>query len=718
MSRSASLSPEDLPPQADEPDDLDSQITSKRQQINVLQYELAQLEERQRAMERHLNLQTQTAPSTLVYKRSTEIRWLWVACTIGSLALASGGQAILLRTRVGMPGEAFRQILAGLLLISGALLFGALIPQLEGFPRVIEFSPERPAASASTGSNRFRLGWTIAAVGLSLIAVGSFAVNGESPIVVLIWIASMLALVISQLEKFRFKRPQDSLREHPYLILLALILVIALAMRVYHLTTLPYNFDGDFADVGLQARALITGEQPHIFAFGWAEIPMLGYLPSALTMKFLGDGLTGLNASGVVEGLLVIVGVYLLGRDLFHARVGLIAAALLTVSYAHLAASRQACYIDPVVFLVYAVYFLLLGLRKQKLWAIVVSSILTAFCLEMYYSGRIILAVIGFIFLFMLIFHRAWLKTRGSALALWGLGILIAFGPMLVVFARAPEALSIHTRSVFILDPEVVKHMQGVYQVDTLSAMLLQQLRHTALLFHYYNDTGTQFGFRRPFLDPFTAVLFTLGIGHALFHWRKFGYALVLTWTALGVLLGCFLTVNPPFWARLMILLPPTALLAALALNLIYEQIQNLFLQMGFHNKWMVPVLLAILIGATGILNWNTYTDLKGSFANARTRIGRYLAEQPVSTQAYLVSSDFTSQDREFRFLAPQRLIANLTPDQIDSGDSFDTANFIILTPEQAPLLSRLEQRFPAGTAETQIGNSPDEVAFYVFRMH
>src|SRR5207247_8529424 len=127
-----------------------------------------------------------------------------------------------------------------------------------------------------------------------------------------------------------------------------------------------------------------------------------------------------------------------------------------------------------------------------------------------------------------------------------------------------------HTRSVFILDPDIIKHMEGVYQVDTISAMLLEQARHTALIFHYYHDKGTQFGFTRPFLDPFTAILFTLGLGYALFHWRRLGNSLMLAWTALGLLLGCFLTVNPPFWARLMFLLPPTALLAALALELIY----------------------------------------------------------------------------------------------------------------------------------------------------
>ena len=88
---------------------------------------------------------------------------------------------------------------------------------------------------------------------------------------------------------------------------------MALASRLYHLGTLPYNLDGDYADFGIQARAIALGEEKRLFAYGWAIIPMMGYMPAALTMKIAGTGLTGLYLSGVIEGLLAIVAVYLLG---------------------------------------------------------------------------------------------------------------------------------------------------------------------------------------------------------------------------------------------------------------------------------------------------------------------------------------------------------------------------------------------------------------------
>jgi len=261
--------------------------------------------------------------------------------------------------------------------------------------------------------------------------------------------------------------------------------------------------------------------------------------------------------------------------------------------------------------------------------------------------------------------------------------------------------------------------MQSVYHVNTLPAMLLQQARHAVLIFHYYPDTGTQFGIRRPFLDPFTATLFTLGVGYALLHWRRFGNSLTSAWTIFGVLIGCFLTANPPFWARLMILLPATALLAALALDLIYDQLRSALQSLGSRGTWIAPALIVFFISVVGILNWNTYVSLKGTYATPRTRIGRYLASQPSSIEAYLISSDFTYQDREFEFLAPERLTANVTSQQFDGNTTFlDQSKLIILTPEQNNLVNRLKQLFPNGSLETHIGNVPDEVAFYVFRIH
>ncbi len=326
--------------------------------------------------------------------------------------------------------------------------------------------------------------------------------------------------------------------------------------------------------------------------------------------------------------------------------------------------------------------------------------------------------MVGFILLYLLVFRRSWLWARKWAVLLWVLVVLITLGPMLVVFFRDSSGFMARTQTVFILNPDVIKHMEGVYHVNTISALLLEQTRHAVFLFNYYVDSGQQFALRQPFLDPFTAVLFILGLGYVLVRWRWLSYTSVLAWTVLGVVLGCFLTIDAPSWQRLLILLPPTALLAAVALNQLYELANHTLVHIADGAMLIAPTAVTLLIIGVGMLNWTTYVNAKSTWATPRTRIARYLADQPSSTRAYMVSKDLTYKDREFRFLAPGYLFANLTPEQAEGEFAFvGTPTLLILTPEQHALLQQLQQKFPDGLAETHIGNTPTEIAFYVFRL-
>lgn len=653
-------------------------------------------------------------PTTSIRHEGRLVVIPFLLAVLGIIA-AAGGQVILLRTNPTNPRLGLMQALAGGLLAIGAILFGVGARRLLLYESRLEFGhSEMPAPLLD-----WRQTWVGVAIALAVLAIILFAAAGESPWIIGLWLGSNIVLLASQVRP-RTRAPSSGLRgEWPYLIALAGILALALIIRIYHLSTLPYNLDGDFASFGIQARTLFSGPQPHLFAYAWASIPVLGYLPAWASMKLFGDGLSGLNASGVIEGSLSIIGVYLLGRDLYRPRVGVIAAALLGGSYAHIAASRQSAYIDPVFFLVFAIYFLLLGFREGRGWPLVVSGIMTAFCFEVYYSGRLVIPIIGCLVIYMVIFHRAALARRLGWLSLWLLALLIALGPMLVVFQRGFDAFISRSREVFILNPDGMKHMMGVFRVDSVSALLWEQARRSLLLFHYYPDVGTQFGFWRPLLDPMTATLFTLGLGLALIGIRRLGSALLLSWIALGVIVGCFLTINPPFWARLMILLPPAAVLAALPLEAVYGVIDDSLRSLFRPGPLIAPVVLAFLLLWNGDRNWNTYVALKASYADGRTRIGRYMEDQSPGAKAYLVtSSDWTYRDREFEFLIPGRLVANLAPDQISANiPRVGTPTILMLTAEQTTLAQALPNLIPGGEMVKGPGNSPGEIAFYAYRL-
>jgi hypothetical protein len=606
--------------------------------------------------------------------------------------------------------------------VLGMVLFGLAATPPD--PALSVFGPRTKAhrAVAPSLARPWTLIWLAIALGGYAFALVRFSTAAETSAIVWSWLIGIAALLIAQwppsTQRTR-KAPPVLPAERVYLLALAGLLVLALALRVYRLTTLPLDLDGDFASHGLQARALATGQEPFLFKFGWANIPMIGFLPAALTMKVFGTGLVGLNASGVVEGLGMIVGVYLLGRQLIHPRAGLLAAALLTISYTHVHFSRTSEYIDPVVFMVYAVFFLVLGLQRGRGWAFVLSGLAAAFSLQMYYSGRITLFIVASVGLYLLIARRDLLAARWQGGLLWLLALLAGLGPMLIVFLRDWEGFVSRSREVFLFTPAVLEHLRYKYQVDSLGGILWEQVKRTLLVFHVYADTSTQFGLQRPIVDVVFSALLALGVGYALAHLRRFGHFLLLAWLGLILLLGLFLTNNAPFWPRLLGLLPPAALLAGLAVERVYTPVVDWARQRQL--AWVRPAAIALLIAGLAVAgwhNWNTYVASKGSWAMTRTRIGRLLAEAPHQTRAYIVADPYRYIDREFEFLAPGRLLGDLSEEQVRSGAiPLDSAGptLIVVTPNHAALVDVLRLRYPAGSATAQPDNDPGSLGFYVF---
>lgn len=650
--------------------------------------------------------------------------------------------------------------LGSALLVAGIVLFGASAPSpAPTFGRLGLLAP-----GTVTASSRLTRPWFLVWLGLSLAAYG-FALGrleggGENLAVVLAWLFSMLALLVgtsrglwrlgiprrrtgqdsggpAQAESSRFGSSGIVGRLRSPWLPLAVILIAALAMSLFRLTTLPYDLDGDFASHGLQARALATGAETGIFKLGWANIPMLGFVPSALTMKVFGTGLVGLNMAGVIEGLLILLGVFLLGRELFNPRVGVLAAALLSVSYVHVHFSRTSEYIDPIFFMVFGIYFLVLGLRRHHDWAFVLSGLLSALGAQMYYSGRIVIFVVALVFGYLLLFERARLRAQWQAIPLWAVAFLVGIGPAVVVYLRDWEGFLERSRAVFLLHPPVLEHLRDKYQVETLGAVVAEQAKRTLLMFHYYHDTSTQFGLIQPFLDSYVGAVFALGFGYALFHWRRFGLWLLLGWIALILLIGAFLTNNAPFWPRLVGLAAPAALLSAIALDALVAPLvaqtsqENAGVRAG--RPWVeliTWVALSAGVIVLGISNWQMYMDSKGDWATTRTRIGRYLAGTEPATQAYLVPDPYHYTDREFEFLAPERFVGNLTPDQVrsshfafrpqpehgsSSGPAAKEQILVVLTGNHSDLLDVLQERFPAGEVLSYPDNDPGSIAFYAF---
>src|SRR3989338_1221912 len=164
-------------------------------------------------------------------------------------------------------------------------------------------------------------------------------------------------------------------------LLLLLILIIAGFLRLYHITTVPPGLYPDEAMNGNNAlQAIQTGNYKVFYPENNGREGLFINI-QALFLKFFGVNSPSQISSGetwegkpwvlrlpsAIFGILTVLGTYFLGKELFSVRVGLFSAFLLATSFWHINFSHIGFRaIMAPFFLVWAIYFLLLALRKLK----------------------------------------------------------------------------------------------------------------------------------------------------------------------------------------------------------------------------------------------------------------------------------------------------------------------------------------------------------------
>ncbi|MFZ1505944.1 MAG: glycosyltransferase family 39 protein, partial [Anaerolineae bacterium] len=575
---------------------------------------------------------------------------------------------------------------------------------------------QRVRRQARAGSLVNRVGRSLlllAALGSAAFGLQRFAWQGEDGSVQAIWLLSILLFLASQTPWQLLRRAGGATRRiWPAratlfnLLILVVILSAAFWLRVNRLEIIPYDFHGDMASYGIQGREIIMGNQWRLFQEGWANIPMIGYLPTAAAMALFGNNLFGLNMSAVIAGMLSLLAFYLFIWRLFDSpRLALLATALVAINVPHIHFSRLAAYMDPWPFNLFALFLLVDGLRARRNFSLALAGVLLSFGLQMYYSGRVVLFIIAGFLLFALLFRRDWIKGNLIGLTLMALGLLIGLGPSLIYFARNQDALVERSRSVFLFYPAVMNHLMGKYGVTTPWAVFLEQTRLSLLMFHVSADSSTQFGYRHPMFSSAISPLIALGFGYALRRWRTPGAALALIFWVLNLFIGSILTGDAPFWPRLVGMTFAGAWFAALALDRLgHEGCALVPLRwrrlLGREGYALVPLL--VILTLVGWQDWNLYRETVKIAARPQTLIGRYLRDLPTDIAACDFADEYALQVRETAFLAWPRPLIDL-PTEAPNGliESCPGPPFVwIVYPHQPTRLSAITSRWPNGVLE------------------
>ena len=396
---------------------------------------------------------------------------------------------------------------------------------------------------------------------------------------------------------------------------LAGVMLLAAALRLWQLDVLPPGLFFDEAYNGFDARQVLEGvSRPLFFAANNGREPLFIYL-QALSIALLGPTPFALRVVSAMVGILTIPIMYFCAYTVLRTtpsspqgdrRAGwlaLVAAAGLAVSYWHVSLSRvgfRAILLIPVSAL--AIAFFWRAWTEGRTWDYVLAGIALALALYTYIAARLLpFVVAAFVLVELALSLRAYRTNRTAWWSLWkpqlaGLLILaavMAVGilPLAWTLLSTPTLVSARTDQVSILTAT----RAGLF--DSIPQALLSNVLATARVFYDQGDQNLRHNLPgRPANDLLLAVLFTAGWLTALWRLREPRSRMVLLWFTI-MLATTVLSTEAPHYLRGAGALPPTAVFYAMGAGIIADGVARaLSSRQSAAGPVVEPVIATVLL--------------------------------------------------------------------------------------------------------------------------
>jgi 4-amino-4-deoxy-L-arabinose transferase-like glycosyltransferase len=251
-------------------------------------------------------------------------------------------------------------------------------------------------------------------------------------------------------------------------IFLALIVILAILLRLVGLGKIPPSLYTDEANQGYNAYSvLLTGKDEHgaflpvsFRSFGDWKPP----LPTYLMIPFI--TLFGLNEisvrlPSVILGVAIVILTYLLVRELFgntsySPKIALTASLLLTISPWHILQSRAAMLVVVSLFFLEAgIYGFLKGMRKPHF--LYIGSICFSLSIYSYYGMRVIIPLVV---LSLFVFYSSKIKKVIKPVVASGLLAIIILLPLVFSFLKQPDVIFGRAKTVSVFYDQGTKLRQ------------------------------------------------------------------------------------------------------------------------------------------------------------------------------------------------------------------------------------------------------------------
>lgn len=438
----------------------------------------------------------------------------------------------------------------------------------------------------------------------------------------------------------------------------AIIIAVALFMRLWRFDELPFGTWYDEAENGLQAMRILNEESFWPLFVGSIHAPAHYLYLIALVFHYVDISTQSIRLVSVIMGLGTVWAAYLAGRELFGRTLGLAAAFIVAVARWNVNFSRIGMYnASTPLFELLTVGFLLRGIRRGRYLDFALAGLCLGLGLCFYAAFQLF---IGAILLFLILTS---LLQRDFLRRMWA-GILVLIGTTALVIAPVilyaythPEVYFERTKDTSIFaDKTPVTDLpvwleQGCARFaepwqDRCERIprLLDNARKHLLMFNYQGDPNGRHNLPgEPMLDNGLAALLVLGFGLSLIRFWRPRALLLLLWFGVMLMGGVLsLGFEAPQSLRAIGTQPVAYLLALVPLHALWIAWRN---SGGAPYRGWLTAPLCLLLAWIGYTNFNTYFYRQANdfavwnaFSTPETLTANLLRTFDAQTEPYVIS--------------------------------------------------------------------------------
>jgi 4-amino-4-deoxy-L-arabinose transferase-like glycosyltransferase len=486
---------------------------------------------------------------------------------------------------------------------------------------------------------------------------------------------------------------------------------LGFAFRLYQIGSLPFGVWFDEAQNGIVARQILEdSDYRPVFVGGLTQLPALFFYVFAAALKFVGHGVLALRSVTTAAGILTLVFVYLLARELFDQRVAVLATFFLAVMRWHVNFSRFGMHgIFAPLFMAATFYFLARGLKGKGGWNFLAAAVMAGVGLQGYFSFLLVPFIVAFYLLHNSIFQRVlpWRKLILGVI-LFGLVTAAVYSPVGIWALKNQDQFNQRTETLTITKNRSAGEVAEVLRESTRKHLLM------------FNSVGDGNGRHNlpgaPMLDTFTGFLFVLGMGYAVWRWRDSGHFLLVAWVVVTLQGGIWsVEFEAPQGYRTVGLTPAIAMLAALPLGLLWRLAteraeepgagpRSRSTRLGFYAMGGAATLVTLFaLAQAGRLNFETYFHRQledprawAEYSSSATFVGKELARLGDEHEVFY-SPVFAGQPT-VSFLAPDAPSPNPLDAARDLPLGEPKPTVFLLDQGRRPTFDLLRSYYPGGT--------------------